>query len=51
MSFFSEERQSELKELFFESASELLQTLNEEGKTDHLLTELAEAGINMEAGV
>ena len=31
MSFFSEERSSELKELFFETASELLQTLNEEG--------------------
>lgn len=31
MSFFSEERQSELKDLFFETASELLQTLNEEG--------------------
>lgn len=31
MSFFPEERSSELKELFFETASELLQTLNEEG--------------------
>jgi two-component system, chemotaxis family, sensor kinase CheA len=31
VSFFSEERGSELKELFFESAQELLQTLNEEG--------------------
>jgi two-component system chemotaxis sensor kinase CheA len=31
MSFFSEERAAELKELFFESAQELLQTLNEEG--------------------
>ena len=31
MSFFSEERSLELKELFFESASELLQTLNEDG--------------------
>jgi two-component system chemotaxis sensor kinase CheA len=31
LSFFSEERQSELKELFFETASELLQALNEEG--------------------
>ncbi len=30
MSFFSEDRASELKELFFESAQELLQTLNEE---------------------
>ncbi len=31
MSFFSEEQQSELKQLFFESAAELLQALNEEG--------------------
>ena len=31
MSFFSDERTAELRELFFESASELLQTLNEEG--------------------
>ncbi|MFB3813888.1 MAG: chemotaxis protein CheA [Terriglobales bacterium] len=31
MSFFSEERASELRELFFESAQELLQALNEEG--------------------
>jgi two-component system chemotaxis sensor kinase CheA len=31
VSFFSEERASELKELFFESATELLQALNEEG--------------------
>ena len=31
MSFFPEERSSELKELFFETASELLQALNEEG--------------------
>ncbi len=31
MSFFSEERGSELKDLFFESAGELLQALNEEG--------------------
>ena len=31
MSFFSEERGAELKELFFESAQELLQALNEEG--------------------
>ena len=31
MSFFSEERSSELKALFFETATELLQTLNEEG--------------------
>ena len=31
MSFFPEERASELRELFFESATELLQTLNDEG--------------------
>ncbi|HEY6249448.1 MAG TPA: Hpt domain-containing protein, partial [Candidatus Angelobacter sp.] len=31
MSFFSDERASELRELFFESATELLQVLNEEG--------------------
>ncbi len=31
MSFFSEERSSELRDLFFESAAELLQSLNEEG--------------------
>ena len=31
MSFFSEERASELRELFFETAQELLQTLNDEG--------------------
>ena len=31
MSFFSDDRASELRELFFESATELLQTLNEEG--------------------
>jgi len=31
VSFFSEDRVSELKELFFESAAELLQSLNEEG--------------------
>lgn len=31
MSFFSDERASELRELFFESATELLQALNEEG--------------------
>ncbi|MBI2678695.1 MAG: chemotaxis protein CheA [Candidatus Koribacter versatilis] len=30
MSFFSEDKASELKEIFFESAQELLQTLNEE---------------------
>jgi len=31
VSFFSDERSAELRQLFFESASELLQTLNEEG--------------------
>ncbi len=31
MSFFSEDRVSELKDLFFESATELLQALNEQG--------------------
>ena len=31
MSFFSEERASELRDLFFESAAELLQNLNDEG--------------------
>ena len=31
MSFFPDDRASELRELFFESATELLQTLNEEG--------------------
>jgi two-component system chemotaxis sensor kinase CheA len=31
VSFFSEEKASELRELFFESAQELLQALNEEG--------------------
>jgi two-component system chemotaxis sensor kinase CheA len=31
LSFFSEERSSELKDLFFETSAELLQTLNEEG--------------------
>src|SRR3954471_6404883 len=31
MSFFSEERPAELRELFFESAQELLQSLNEQG--------------------
>lgn len=31
MSFFSEDRMAELKELFFESSQELLQRLNEEG--------------------
>ena len=38
--------------LGFESQAELLQqTLDEEGRTDHLLTELAESGINIEAQV
>ena len=31
MNFFSDERAAEMRELFFESAAELLQTLNEEG--------------------
>jgi len=31
LSFFSEERQFELRELFFETAAELLQSLNEQG--------------------
>jgi two-component system chemotaxis sensor kinase CheA len=31
LSFFPEERSNELRELFFETASELLQTLNDEG--------------------
>ena len=31
MSFFSEEQQFEMRELFFETASELLQALNEQG--------------------
>jgi two-component system chemotaxis sensor kinase CheA len=31
VNFFSDDRASELRELFFESATELLQTLNEEG--------------------
>jgi two-component system, chemotaxis family, sensor kinase CheA len=31
VSFFSEERTNELKDLFFESAAELLQTLNDQG--------------------
>ena len=31
MSFFNDDRASELKDLFFESAGELLQTLNEDG--------------------
>ena len=40
------------RQLGFDNQAELLQqTLNEEGKTDHLLTELAEAGINVAAEV
>jgi ferritin-like metal-binding protein YciE len=40
------------RQLGFESQAELLQqTLNEEGQTDHLLTALAESGINIEAEV
>ena len=40
------------RQLGFENQADLLQqTLDEEGKTDHLLTELAEAGINVEAQV
>ena len=36
----------------FDNHAELLQqTLDEEGKTDHLLTDLAESGINVEAEV
>jgi len=38
------------RQLGYESQAELLQqTLDEEGATDHLLTELAEARINIEA--
>ena len=40
------------RQLGFGGQADLLQqTLDEEGKTDHLLTELAEAGINVEAEV
>ena len=40
------------RQLGFENQADLLQqTLDEEGKTDHLLTELAESGINVEAEV
>jgi ferritin-like metal-binding protein YciE len=40
------------RQLGFESQAQLLQrTLDEEGATDHLLTELAESGINIEAEV
>jgi len=39
-------------QLGYDDQAQLLQqTLNEEGKADHLLTELAEAGINVEAEV
>jgi ferritin-like metal-binding protein YciE len=39
------------RQLGFESHADLLQqTLDEEGKADHLLTQLAEAGINVGAG-
>ncbi len=38
------------RQLGYESQAQLLQqTLNEEGETDHLLTDLAEARINLEA--
>ena len=40
------------RQLGFDSHADLLQrTLNEEGQTDHLLTALAESGINVEAEV
>jgi ferritin-like metal-binding protein YciE len=40
------------RQLGFESQADLLQqTLDEEGNTDHLLTQLAESGINAEAEV
>jgi len=40
------------RQLGFENQAEILQqTLNEEGETDHLLTELAESGINLDAEV
>ena len=40
------------RQLGFDSQADLLQqTLDEEGKTDHLLTDLAESGINVEAEV
>ncbi len=40
------------RQLGYDNQAELLQqTLNEEGRADHVLTELAEAGINMEAEV
>ena len=40
------------RQLGFENQAELLQqTLDEEGRADQVLTELAEAGINVEAEV
>lgn len=40
------------RQLGFDNQADLLQqTLDEEGKTDHLLTALAESGINVEAEV
>lgn len=40
------------RQLGFEGQADLLQqTLNEEGQTDHLLTEIAEARVNIEAEV
>ena len=40
------------RQLGFDSQADLLQqTLDEEGTTDHLLTQLAESGINVEAEV
>jgi ferritin-like metal-binding protein YciE len=40
------------RQLGFDNQAELLQqTLDDEGRTDHLLTELAESGINVEAEV
>jgi ferritin-like metal-binding protein YciE len=40
------------RQLGFDNQADLLQqTLDEEGKTDHLLTDLAESGINVEAEV
>ena len=40
------------RQLGFENQADLLQqTLDEEGRTDHLLTDLAESGINVAAEV
>jgi ferritin-like metal-binding protein YciE len=40
------------RQLGFDNQADLLQqTLDEEGETDHLLTQLAESGINVEAEV